>query len=148
MRKTLTILRITGGEPLMHTSTWKLLDSLREDPMPSMELNINSNLGIKPALVDKMISHVNYLVENNSVKRFKVFTSIDTWGDRAEYIRTGLDLKIWERNLDAYLRGTGQPISFMITFNILAVPTFKSLLVKILNLLQYLTSKAGPFFVK
>jgi organic radical activating enzyme len=133
VRKTLTILRITGGEPLMHTSTWKLLASLKEDPMPKLELNINSNLGVKPALVDKMVEYVNHLTDNKGINRFKLYTSIDTWGPRAEYIRTGLDLKIWERNLDAYLKGTGQPISFMITFNILSVTTFKSLLEKILE---------------
>jgi len=133
LRKTLSILRITGGEPLMHTSTWKLLKSLRDDPMPDLELNINSNLGVKPALVDKMIEHVNFLSNNQGIKRFKLFTSIDTWGPRAEYIRTGLDLKIWEHNFDNYLRSTGQPVSFMITFNILSVTTFKDLLVKILE---------------
>jgi len=133
MRKELTILRITGGEPTMHTSTWKLLDSIKEDPLPWLELNINSNLGVKPALVDKMIEKVNAIVENKDIKTFKLFTSIDTWGPRAEYIRTGLDLSIWERNLDAYLTQTGQPISFMITFNILSVTTFKELLKKILE---------------
>ena len=133
VRKTLGILRITGGEPLMHTSTWKLLANLKEDPMPKLELNINSNLGVKPALVNKMIEYVNHLTEGKGIKRFKLYTSIDTWGPRAEYIRTGLDLKIWEHNLDTYLKGTGQPISFMITFNILSVTTFKSLLEKILE---------------
>jgi len=133
MSKTLNILRVTGGEPLMHTSTWKLFDSLKNDPMPQLELNINSNIGVKPALVDKMIDSVNYVTDNKGIRRFKLFTSIDTWGPRAEYIRTGLDLSIWERNLDAYLIGTGQPISFMITFNILCVTTFKSLLEKILE---------------
>jgi hypothetical protein len=109
------------------------LESLRDDPTPHLELNINSNIGVKPALVDKMIEHVNYLTDNKAIKRFKLYTSIDTWGPRAEYVRTGLDLDIWERNLDAYLKGTGQPISFMITFNILCVTTFKSLLEKILE---------------
>lgn len=133
VRKTLGILRITGGEPLMHVSTWKLLESLKETPLPKLELNINSNMGVKAAFADKMINHVNYLIENKCIKRFKLFTSIDTWGARAEYIRTGLDLKVWERNMDAYLTRTGQPISFMITFNILTVTTFKSLLEKILE---------------
>jgi len=133
MRKDLTILRITGGEPLMHTSTWKLLDSIESDPLPWLELNINSNLGVKPALVDKMVSKVNHILDTNGIKAFKLFTSIDTWGPRAEYIRTGLDLSIWERNLDTYLTQTGQPISFMITFNILSVTTFKELLKKILE---------------
>ena len=133
LRKTLTILRITGGEPLMHTSTWKLLDSLEKDPMPNLELNINSNLGVKSRLVDKMVESINSLTASNSIKRFKLYTSIDTWGPRAEYIRTGLDLTLWERNLDTYLKETGQPISFMITFNILSVTTFKDLLVKIVE---------------
>ena len=133
LRKTLTILRITGGEPLMHTSTWKLLDSLEKDPMPKLELNINSNLGVKSRLVDKMIESINSLTASKSINRFKLYTSIDTWGPRAEYIRTGLDLTLWERNLDTYLKETGQPISFMITFNILSVTTFKELLVKILE---------------
>jgi len=133
LSKTLSILRVTGGEPLMHVSTWKLLNTIKETPMPDLELNINSNMGIKTALVDKMVEHVNHLTENKKIKIFKLFTSVDTWGPRAEYIRTGLDLELWERNLDTYLKSTGQPISFMITFNILAVPTFKSLLVKILE---------------
>jgi len=133
LRKTLTILRITGGEPLMHTSTWKLLDSLEKDPMPKLELNINSNLGVKSRLVDKMIESINSLTASKSINRFKLYTSIDTWGPRAEYIRTGLELMLWERNLDTYLKETGQPISFMITFNILSVTTFKELLVKILE---------------
>jgi len=133
MRKTLNILRITGGEPLMHKSTWRLLDSLKVDPMPALELNINSNLGVKSKLVDKMITNINTLIDNNGIKQFKLFTSIDTWGPRAEYIRTGLDLTLWESNLDRYLKSTGNPISFMITFNILSVTTFKELLSKILE---------------
>lgn len=133
MRKTLNILRVTGGEPLMHVSTWKLLNSLKTDPMPKLELNINSNLGVKPALVDKLIKEVNHISENNGFRRFKLYTSIDTWGPRAEYIRTGLDLSIWERNFHAILSETKFPITFMITFNILAVTTFKSLLEKILE---------------
>jgi hypothetical protein len=133
MRSALSILRITGGEPLMHVSTWKLLQSLKDEPMPKLELNINSNLGVKPALVDKMIDHINYLTDNAGIRRFKLYTSIDTWGPRAEYIRTGLDLSIWEQNFDRYLKSTGQPVSFMITFNILSVTTFKTLLTKILE---------------
>jgi hypothetical protein len=133
MRHELTILRITGGEPLMHTSTWKLLKSLKEDPMPNLELNINSNLGVKPAMVDKFIDEINYLLDNKCIKQFKLYTSIDTWGPRAEYVRTGLDLTIWERNLDAYITRVKQPVGFMITFNILCVTTFKSLLGKILD---------------
>ena len=131
--KTLNILRITGGEPLLQSSTWRLLEDLDKNPLPNLELNINSNFGIKPILVDRLVDRVNKLIEEKKIKSFKMFTSIDTWGAPAEYIRTGLDLELWERNLDKYLSATKLPITFMITFNILSVTTFQSLLEKILE---------------
>ena len=131
--KTLNILRITGGEPLLQSSTWRLLEDLDKNPLPNLELNINSNFGVKPILIDRLVDRVNKLIEEKKIKSFKMFTSIDTWGKPAEYIRTGLDLELWERNLDKYLSATKLPITFMITFNILSVTTFQSLLEKILE---------------
>lgn len=133
LKKTLNILRVTGGEPLMHVSTWRLLEQISKDPMPYLELNINSNLGVKTSMVDKLSEEVESLKIENKIKNFKLFTSIDTWGKRAEYIRTGLDLSVWETNFHSYLTKTTSPVTFMITFNILSVTTFKQLLEKILE---------------
>lgn len=133
LRKTLNIMRVTGGEPLMHVSTWRLLDKINKEPMPWLELNVNSNLGVKSALVDRLATEVENLKVSEKIKNFKLFTSMDTWGPRAEYIRTGLDLQLWEQNFHTYLTKTTSPITFMITFNILSVTTFKSLLEKILE---------------
>jgi organic radical activating enzyme len=133
LKKTLNILRVTGGEPLMHVSTWRLLEQISKDPMPYLELNINSNLGVKTAMVDRLSEEVENLKIENKIKNFKLFTSIDTWGERAEYIRTGLDLDVWETNFHSYLTKTTSPVTFMITFNILSVTTFKQLLEKILE---------------
>jgi hypothetical protein len=131
--KTLTILRITGGEPLLQQSTWKLLDDLEQNPLPDLELNINSNFGVKPILIERLVEKINNLISINAIKSFKLFTSIDTWGPPAEYIRTGLDLAVWEKNLDTYLTKTNLPVIFMITFNILTVTNFQKLLEKILE---------------
>jgi organic radical activating enzyme len=133
VKKTLTILRITGGEPLLQQSTWRLLEDLDKNPLPELELNINSNFGVKPILIDRLVEKVNSLISQNKIKSFKIFTSMDTWGPQAEYIRTGLDISDWERNFDTYLTKTNQPITFMITFNILTVTNFQSLLEKILE---------------
>jgi organic radical activating enzyme len=133
MSKTLNILRITGGEPLMHKSTWKLLETLKEDPRPHLELNLNSNLGIPNRMVTRLTENVNELLSTGKVKRFKLFTSMDTWGSRAEYIRTGLKLDVWENNLDTYITQTRSPIAFMCTFNILSVTSFVEFLKKILE---------------
>lgn len=131
--KTLNILRLTGGEPLLQQSTWRLFDELKATPRPQLELNINSNLGIKPILVNRLVENINSLRSINAFKRFKLFSSIDTWGKRAEYVRTGLNLEVWENNLTTYLTQTKYPVTFMITFNILSVTSFKSLLEKILE---------------
>lgn len=131
--KTLNILRITGGEPLLQKSTWRLLEDLDKNPLPNLELNLNSNLGVKPLLVERLTERVTKLLAENKIKSFKLFTSLDTWGERAEYIRTGLDLAVWQQNFETYLTKTNLQITFMITFNILTVTTFKSLLEKILE---------------
>jgi len=133
VKKTLNILRITGGEPLLQQSTWKLLNDLDQNPAPNLELNINTNLGVKPVLIERLVEKVNNLVNNNKIKNFKLFTSMDTWGSPAEYIRTGLDIEVWQNNLDTYLTKTDLPITMMITFNVLTVTNFKSLLTKILE---------------
>jgi hypothetical protein len=133
LRKTLNIMRVTGGEPTMHTSTWKLLKEIDNDPMPWLELNINSNLGTKTALVEKLSTSVKTLCDEGKIRSFKLFTSLDTWGPRAEYIRTGLDLELWEKNFHTYLQNTDSPITFMITFNIFSVTTFKEFLGKFLE---------------
>jgi len=133
LRKTLTILRITGGEPLLQQSTWKMFDELEKNPCPNLELNINTNLGIKSVLVERFADKVNSLVSKGCIKDFKVFTSMDTWGSQAEYIRTGLDLEVWEKNLDIYMNKTNMPLTFMITFNVLTVTNFNSLLKKMLE---------------
>ena len=131
--KTLNILRITGGEPLLQKSTWRLLEDLDKNPLPNLELNINSNLGVKPILVERLAEKVEKLRAEKKIKGFKLFTSLDTWGAPAEYIRTGLDLKSWEYNFHTYMLKTKNPITFMITFNILSVTGFKTLLEKILE---------------
>jgi organic radical activating enzyme len=133
MSKSLTILRITGGEPLLQQSTWRLLDDLDKNPLPDLELNINSNLGIKAVLVERLCEKINSLIHNNKIKSFKLYTSIDSWGKRAEYLRTGMDLELWETNLLHYLKNTTMPVTFMVTFNVLSVTSFGLLLRKILE---------------
>jgi len=131
--KTLNILRITGGEPLMHRSTWRLFDELENDPKPHIQLEINSNMGVKNAMVKRLVERVNKLKTDKCIRSFKLYTSIDTWGPKAEYTRRGLDINLWESNLDYYLTNTNFPVTFMITFNLFVVTSFSLLLEKILE---------------
>ncbi|NDB30672.1 hypothetical protein EB151_14135, partial [archaeon] len=131
--KTLNILRITGGEPLLHKSTWRLFDELKKDPKPHLEINVNSNLGMSSRHVQKLGPVINELMEQGCIRKFKLFSSMDTWGKRAEYLRTGLDIELWEKNQDIYLNDVKSHITHMVTFNILSVTSFTDFLQKILD---------------
>ncbi|MBC7742604.1 MAG: twitch domain-containing radical SAM protein [Bdellovibrionaceae bacterium] len=133
LSKTLKILRITGGEPLLQKSTYKMLDYLNLHPAETLELNVNSNLGARSEIILKFTECINNLILNKKIKSFKLFTSVDTWGPQAEYIRTGLNLKSFEENLFLFLDRTQQPLTIMITFNIFSVVNFSLLLKKILE---------------
>ena len=133
MSKTLNILRITGGEPLHQPETSKMLDILEKDPRPNLELNINSNLHVPDMLFAKYISKINKLYADNCIKKFKLFTSMDTWGKQAEYIRHGLSLINWESNLLMFLMDTNFSVTIMVTYNALSVPGFIKFLEKVVE---------------
>jgi organic radical activating enzyme len=135
LRKDLKVLRLTGGEALMHPSTFKLLDKLEEEPAPDLILIINSNLGVATSRVERIMTQVKKLLDLGKIKAFKMFTSIDSWGEQAEYMRRGLDCKLWETNLNTVLTLLpNSEIGFMITYNVLCVAYFRPLLEKILEL--------------
>jgi organic radical activating enzyme len=92
LHKTLQELRITGGEPLMSAETWKLLDWFRANRGKSQtRLAINSNLGAEVDL-DRLLDSIDGL-------EVDIYTSNESMGPQAEYIRDGLDWSAWIANM-------------------------------------------------
>jgi organic radical activating enzyme len=92
LHKTLQELRITGGEPLMSGETWKLLDWFKTNKGRSQtRLAINSNLGAEVD-VDRLLDSIDGL-------EVDIYTSNESIGAQAEYIRDGLDYTQWIFNL-------------------------------------------------
>lgn len=131
LRNHLRYLRITGGEPLLSKETFRLIQDLIKTPQSNLRFAINSNLGFSDERMDKFIGHINQL--QDVTKEVLVFTSIDSVGDQAEYIRFGLDEMIFYYNVEKILKKTKKPLTlcFMITVNLLSLPGFSSLLRKI-----------------
>lgn len=129
----LKVFRITGGEPLLSKETFRTLDWIIDNPNPNLELAINSNLGVDQALLDEFFAKCQTIVRNGAVKELKIFTSCDTWGQQAEYIRVGLDYKKWYYNLwNLAIRYPELSVTIMCTFNLLSIPKFKYFLSDIL----------------
>lgn len=119
--------RITGGEPLMSPDTWKVLDYIIDNPNPNKNLSlaINSNLGIPDSLVDRFIEKIKRITEEDKVREFIVFTSCDSVGAQAEYIRNGLEYGRFTNNVEKIMSACPKVnITFMVTYNALSVPNY------------------------
>jgi len=93
LHDTLDELRITGGEPLMADDIWKLFERFKTaDKKPNMRLAINSNLGAKDELIDRLIENAQH------VPHLHLYTSCEAMGVQAEYIRDGLEWNRWVSN--------------------------------------------------
>ena len=114
----LTELRITGGEPAASHNVWKFFETVKEYPAPNLRLAINSNLGINDKLVDKLIKTTHEI----DVKEFDIYTSNESFGAHAEYIRDGLDYTIWRNNLIRVIKeGNVRQVVVMMTINSLCL---------------------------
>jgi organic radical activating enzyme len=131
MYQDLHTFRITGGEPLMSKDTWKVLDYIieQENPNKNLSLAINSNLGIPDKLVDRFIEKIKRITEEDKVREFIVFTSVDTWGEQAEYIRNGLVFnKFWDNVNKVLTECPRINLTFMSTYNGLSIPNYHKLI--------------------
>jgi organic radical activating enzyme len=144
--KDLKVFRITGGEPLLSKNTFRVLEDLVQNPKPDLEVAINSNLGVSEASFRKFIDYSKDLTKNKKVKFMRLFTSLDAWGPRAEYIRNGLELERFERYLEMYLQEVPEgQVTIMVTFNALSLTSFKDLLIKVTELKKKYTRAADGF---
>jgi hypothetical protein len=127
LHRTLQELRITGGEPLMSGETWKLLDWFKANRGKSTtRLAINSNLG---AAVD-----VDRLLDSVDGLEVDIYTSNESMGLQAEYIRDGLDWSAWLINVHKILNSNVRRLHVMNTVNALcldSLPEFLELLIEL-----------------
>jgi organic radical activating enzyme len=141
--KDLHTFRITGGEPLLSPDTFKVLEYIQEhwEENPNLSLAINTNLGVPKKLVDKMITIAKDLVDNNKVREFIIFTSVESTGRQAEYVRYGLDYDQFWVNIDKILTELPKvTVNIMAAFNALSVFTYSDLIDKVLEVKKKYTN--------
>jgi len=152
----LKVFRMTGGEPLMDKNTFKVLDYVNKNPKGDLDLSITSNMcPPNQKLFDKFIEQLKSIEEIRvwedpdrinpdsgnhwyvapACKHFSLFVSVDSVGEQAEYIRTGLDYRVMLDNVRRVLQEThGTEITFINTFNLMSIPNLRGFLQMILDL--------------
>ncbi len=95
LSQTLQEVRITGGEPSTSFNFWNFVEVMKQNPSPNLNMAVNSNLGVDDKLIDKLIQSTHEI----DVKNFDLYTSNESFGAHAEYIRDGLIYDKWRNNV-------------------------------------------------
>jgi hypothetical protein len=74
------------------------------------------------------------LLNAKTIKGLEVYTSMDTWGPQAEYIRDGLDIETWEQTVRKVSTMFKVPIRIMVTFGLMSIFNFQLFLEKVVEL--------------
>jgi MoaA/NifB/PqqE/SkfB family radical SAM enzyme len=126
LEKSLIMLKITGGEPLMSSEFWELLDKVHTSTVFKGTVTINTNLVQPKEKIDK-------LVQLSSKKNIVIATSIESSLDDAEYSRDGFDKEIWLENVNTLL-SSGIRITMSTTINNVTVWSFAEYIKMIIDL--------------
>lgn len=130
LHRTLDELRITGGEPLMSGYTWRLIDWFKNNRgKSSTRLAINSNLG-EDIDLKRFIESVDGL-------NVDVYTSNESYGAQAEYIRDGLKYQAWCDNVIGLLESNVRAVHVMCTINALCLESLPEFLSALIQLKRY-----------
>jgi len=149
MYKNLKYFRITGGEPLLNKNTFKVLDYIIENPNENLEVSINTNMNPPLEVFNKFLDKIKIIVNENKLKRFKLFTSAEGYGKCAEYIRFGMNYEDWINNLHkTYEEVPNIQFTIMSTYNFLSLTSYENFLKDVLNIKQkYGTETYSPILL-
>lgn len=112
-------IRVTGGEPMMHTSLWKLFDWFKENPNSNMRFAVNSNL------VPENERQFQRLIDASfDIRNFEIYTSAECAGPQNEYTRDGFKYNVWRSNVIRVLKESNvKKLHCMMTINSLCLET-------------------------
>lgn len=112
-------IRITGGEPLLQKELYQLLDLILSQKNPQLSVAINSNLGVPEKYWQKFLDYLDKMAAANL--SMDLHASIDTWGASAEYLRHGLNLKMFSDRIQQLSQKQNLNINFMTTVSRLSI---------------------------
>ena len=120
----------------MDKNTYRVFDHVLANPKPDLHLNVTSNFSVDEKLWTKYLGYVKNICAGNNVEHFMQYVSVDAFGERAEYIRNGLNFDLlWDR-VNQFLTEVPErsSITFIITMNNLNVTSVGNLLAGIKGL--------------
>jgi len=125
----LDIIRITGGEPMLHEQTFNLIDHVREKN-PDIKVAINSNLCQKPVVLERFKQKIK------GIKTVSLYTSNESADHVAELLRDGMNYQEWLANIKFMDDAGLDHIFVMTTIGAVCLQNFDKFLMDIIQLRQ------------
>jgi organic radical activating enzyme len=126
LKDSLQELRITGGEPSRSPHFWKLLDQCTD---AKFDFAVNSNLIMSEKRLDSLIEAAGRF------KKFDLYTSCESYGKHAEFVRHGLKYDLWRSNLITFAtKAKFNSLHIMMTISALSVWTIVPFMEDILEI--------------
>jgi hypothetical protein len=94
---------IMGGEPFLQKETERMITLLESKELPDLTLCFFSNLTVDHDRVKNWVQRLDRLVKEKRLDKLQIVGSLDSWGAEAEYVRNGLDLKLFQKNFEYIL---------------------------------------------
>lgn len=129
LKSDLMFLRITGGEPLLSRAAFEIMEDIAVNPLPRLELSINTNLGTSDESFERFLKIAKQLILKGAIKHLSIHTSVDSFGAQAEYIRHGLVFEKFAQRCERLLAELPQvSLCITCTYNVLSITGFRDLI--------------------
>ena len=132
---------IMGGEPFLQKETERMIALLETKELPDLTLCFFSNLTVDHDRVKNWVHRLENLVKQKRLDKLQIVGSLDSWGPEAEYVRNGLDLKLFQKNFEYILNESSTLQNINSALTITAVPGMPEL---VKNINQW--SKIRPVY--
>jgi organic radical activating enzyme len=120
-------LMILGGEPFLQKETFRMIEFLEQRTLPDLTLVFFSNLTVEHERFRTWMMRLQKLVDEKRLDKINVIGSLDCWGPQAEYIRNGLNLKLWEKNFEWMVYNTDFTNNVNSAFSLMSAQTMPEL---------------------
>jgi organic radical activating enzyme len=124
-------LHVLGGEPFLTRETSLLLDFIENHPNRKLNLTLVSNLNVPEKQLNLTASRLQNLVMDKKLASVKINASIDGFDKGIEFQRYGLDLGLFEKNMQQLLAMPALKLSIAYTATCLSIHSMPSLMEKI-----------------
>jgi organic radical activating enzyme len=122
---------IMGGEPFLQKETERMIAFLEQRELPDLTLCFFSNLTVDHERVKNWVQRLDRLVKEKRLDKLQIVGSLDSWGAEAEYVRNGLDLKLFQKNFEYILNESNTLQNINSALTVTAVPGMPILVDKI-----------------